>query len=112
VVGLQGHTDTVEDVVFKPASKAELASVGDDKSLRLWDTRVGDSPITTMENAHGPDHDLHCVDWSSFDPNLIATGEGYCWRLLISVMVITPFPDLLGQIMTCAVWTGGALTLV
>ena len=36
---LRGHSDTIEDVVFKPGSCEQLASVGDDHALLFWDTR-------------------------------------------------------------------------
>ena len=36
---LVGHTDEVQDVVFKPDSDSRLASVSVDKKLILWDTR-------------------------------------------------------------------------
>ena len=37
---LIGHTNSVEDVVFKPGSEHELVSVGVDKKILFWDTRV------------------------------------------------------------------------
>ena len=37
---LVGHVNSVEDVVFKPDSANELVSVGIDKKVLLWDTRV------------------------------------------------------------------------
>ena len=69
----QGHTDIVEDVVWKPDSAAELASVGDDFSLLLWDTRAGTGPAQRRLNAHGAS-DLHTVDWSGLRNDLLATG--------------------------------------
>ena len=71
---LQGHTDIVEDLVWQPGSAAELASVGDDFKLLLWDTRTGSAPAAALEKAHG-ENDLHCVDWSSLEPHLLVTGE-------------------------------------
>ena len=71
---LQGHTDTVEDVVFQPGSSSELASVADDSSLLFWDTRSGIAPVLRMAEAHGAS-DLHVVDWSSLRPELVATGK-------------------------------------
>jgi hypothetical protein len=35
----QGHTDTIEDVVFRPGNADEFCSVGDDKALIFWDAR-------------------------------------------------------------------------
>jgi len=34
--------------VFKPSSGEQLASVGDDQCLLLWDTRTGNSPATRV----------------------------------------------------------------
>lgn len=71
---LQGHGSTIEDVVFKPGSAVQLASVGDDKRVLLWDTRAGAKPATKVENAHGGDHDLHTVDWCRLREHMLATG--------------------------------------
>ncbi|CAK9144127.1 unnamed protein product [Ilex paraguariensis] len=69
----QGHEDTVEDVQFCPSSAQEFCSVGDDSCLILWDARVGSSPVVKVEKAHNAD--VHCVDWSPHDENLILTGS-------------------------------------
>lgn len=70
---LKGHESTIEDVVFKPGSKEQLASVGDDQCLLLWDTRSGTAPATRIAQAHGQ-HDLHTVDWCGLRDYMIATG--------------------------------------
>ena len=59
--------------MWQPRSAAELASVGDDYKLLFWDIRAGTSPATSLENAHG-EQDLHCVDWSSLQLELLVTG--------------------------------------
>ena len=69
----QGHRATVEDVVWKPNSATELASVGDDRGLLLWDTRAATAPALRKTDAHGT-HDLHTVDWSGLREELLATG--------------------------------------
>ena len=71
---LQGHTNVVEDLVWQPGSAAELASVGDDYKLLFWDTRAGTVPAASLEDAHGK-KDLHCVDWSSLQLELLVTGR-------------------------------------
>ena len=71
---LQGHTNVVEDLVWQPGSAAELASVGDDYKLLFWDTRAGTTPAASLEDAHGK-KDLHCVDWSSLQLELLVTGK-------------------------------------
>ncbi|XP_019442855.1 PREDICTED: WD-40 repeat-containing protein MSI4-like [Lupinus angustifolius] len=68
-----GHEDTVEDVTFCPSSAQEFCSVGDDSCLILWDARIGTTPAVKVEKAHNAD--LHCVDWSPHDVNLILTGS-------------------------------------
>ncbi|KAK9818074.1 hypothetical protein WJX72_006679 [[Myrmecia] bisecta] len=71
----KGHTATVEDVVFLPGSDDELASVGDDYNLFLWDARAGTAPAASVANAHEAGSDLHCIDWSALRPELLATGS-------------------------------------
>ena len=68
-----GHEDTVEDVTFHPNSDLQLCSVGDDSALIFWDGRKGTSPAHKVANAH--DDDLHTVDWSLLDENLVVTGS-------------------------------------
>ncbi|KAK9855790.1 hypothetical protein WJX84_011228 [Apatococcus fuscideae] len=69
---LEGHADTVEDVVWLKGSEHELASVGDDYAVILWDTRAA-GPATKIDGAHG-EKDLHCVDWNPLNTDLLATG--------------------------------------
>jgi histone-binding protein RBBP4 len=40
----KGHSDTVEDVQFRPSSMQEFCSVGDDSCLVFWDARSGHEP--------------------------------------------------------------------
>ncbi|CAL8462585.1 g2118 [Coccomyxa elongata] len=71
---LQGHTATIEDVVWRPGSRDELASVGDDYKLLLWDSRLPSArPAAAVENAHG-ETDVQCVDWSALQQELLITG--------------------------------------
>ena len=70
---LLGHSATVEDVCFCPGSATELASVGDDSALLLWDTRSGAAPVLSVSDAHGA-IDVHCVDWSGLRPECVVTG--------------------------------------
>ena len=60
--------------MWRPGSATELASVGDDYQLLLWDTHSPGAPASKVGNAHG-DNDLHCVDWSALQPELLVTGE-------------------------------------
>ena len=63
---LRGHSNTIEDIVFKPRSVEQLASVGDDHALLFWDTRVaGGVPSLRVDQAHGRNQDVQCVDWAT-----------------------------------------------
>ena len=70
---LEGHTNTVEDVCFKPENQHELVSVADDYSMLFWDTRTSTKAVDRVTNAHG-NKDLHSVDWSLVTPYLLVTG--------------------------------------
>ena len=72
-LSFRGHEDTVEDVSFHPNSDLQLCSVGDDSALIFWDGRKGTTPAHRVANAH--EDDLHTVDWSSLDENLVVTGS-------------------------------------
>ena len=73
-VRLEGHADTVEDVVFAPDSGEQLVSVGDDRQIIFWDLRAGHAPVARVKDARGAGADVHCVDWNRLDANLVATG--------------------------------------
>ncbi len=75
-MGEQGHSATIEDVVWRPGSTEELASVGDDYKLLLWDTRAQPGPAAAVEQAHGQ-QDVQCVDWSALQEHMLVTGEGW-----------------------------------
>ena len=73
-VHVQGHTATIEDVVWRPGSRDELASVGDDYMLLLWDSRLSSGrPCAAVAEAHGQT-DVQCVDWSTLQQELLVTG--------------------------------------
>ncbi|KAI8467538.1 MAG: WD40-repeat-containing domain protein [Monoraphidium minutum] len=93
---LKGHKATVEDVVFASGSGELLVSVGDDKQVLFWDTRAGAAPVMRVEAAHGPTHDVHCVDWNRLDPHMLATAGGVrCvdWNRLDPHMLATGADD-------------------
>lgn len=70
ICALQGHGSTIEDVVFKPGSKEQLASVGDDQCLLLWDTRSGNAPANRVAQVW-----LLAVVWLSTVLSLDKLGE-------------------------------------
>jgi histone-binding protein RBBP4 len=63
----------VEDICFAPDSKDVLCSVSVDKQLIFWDLRIGTSPIIKLKDVHKSD--INTVDWSTLNPNLVATGS-------------------------------------
>ena len=117
---LVGHTSSVEDLIFKPDSAHELCSVGIDKKIIFWDTRVknnkGEQPQQPKEqeavgaaslrqqkvtelnptfkllNVHKDD--INTVDWSTLNPNLIATGSN---DLKVCVIDIRKFSNSAGS---------------
>ena len=54
--------------------------MGDDWQLLLWDTNNPGAPAARVKNAHG-EADLHCVDWSPLQPELLVTGRAWHMRL-------------------------------
>lgn len=70
---LCGHSDSVEDLCFKPGSADILCSVGIDRQLLIWDLRVSTSePKMSLKDLHSSD--INTVDWSPCNESLIATG--------------------------------------
>lgn len=70
---LKGHEKTVEDVSFCPKNNFCLASVGDDRKLMIWDTRVDKYVAHEFVSTHADD--LNCVDWNWFEDYTLAIGS-------------------------------------
>jgi histone-binding protein RBBP4 len=77
----EGHTATVEDVIWAPGSDHLAASVGDDAQMLFWDARAGRAPVAVVGEAHGRHDnkgratiDIHTLDWSAVQEHLVATG--------------------------------------
>lgn len=64
----EGHESTVNDVCF--SSEFIFGSVGDDKNLILWDTRIGLSKKIKAANS-----DVLCCEFSKLNENFVAVGS-------------------------------------
>ncbi|MFI8519798.1 trypsin-like peptidase domain-containing protein [Streptomyces sp. NPDC085481] len=66
---LTGHTETVRTVVFSPNGKI-LATVGDDRTLRLWDVATGRAHMIRKEHTN----EVYSAAFSP-DGKTLATGD-------------------------------------
>ena len=70
-----GHTDVVEDVDWHHRDENLIGSVGDDKSIRIWDVRRTNATeaVHTKLNAH--DLDVNSIAFNPVNEFLFATGS-------------------------------------
>jgi len=70
-----GHTDMVEDVDWHHRDMNLVGSVGDDKSIRIWDVRKinPDRAVHCVENAH--EDDVNSIAFNPVNEFLVATGS-------------------------------------
>ena len=71
-----GHTSSVEDIHWQPQSEFTFCSVSSDKSMNIFDTRNGFSPVIKIPDAH--ENDINVMSWSHVNTNLIVTGGDDC----------------------------------
>lgn len=70
----RGHTDVVEDVDWHAKDPNMIGSVGDDRTIRLWDVRDPQAGAThTVNNAH--ETDVNCIAFNPEKEFLMATGS-------------------------------------
>jgi len=70
----KGHTDVVEDIDWHPKDPNTIGSVGDDRTVRLWDVRNPDKGATcTIVDAH--EKDINCIAFNPEKEYLFATGS-------------------------------------
>lgn len=70
----QAHTDSVMDVNWYMKHDSIFASVGDDKSLIIWDIRDQENkPVHHQTQAH--DAPVNCVGFSPSNEWILATGS-------------------------------------
>ncbi|MDT5009932.1 MAG: hypothetical protein QOH57_1549, partial [Mycobacterium sp.] len=61
---LEGHTDAVYGVAFSPVA-SQLASVSEDKQLRLWPTTAGPQDLCAKLTT-----DISHVQWQQWAPDI------------------------------------------
>lgn len=71
----KGHTDVVEDVDWHHRDMNLVGSVGDDRSVRIWDIRKENVTEAThcIHNAH--DEDVNSIAFNPVNEFLLATGS-------------------------------------
>jgi len=74
----RGHTDVVEDVDWHCRDINLFGSVGDDKTVRIWDARENDSTIAVhcIKDAHSDD--INSISFNPVNEFLFATGSADC----------------------------------
>eukprot|EP00668_Euglena_longa_P038378 GGOE01049381.1.p1 GENE.GGOE01049381.1~~GGOE01049381.1.p1 ORF type:complete len:442 (+),score=143.57 GGOE01049381.1:86-1327(+) len=69
----QGHTDVVEDVAWHPAEVNLLATVSDDRTLKVWDYR---DLKRAEHSAEAHSAEVNAVQFNPFSQFVLATGSG------------------------------------
>jgi len=71
----RGHKDMVEDVDWHHRDMNLVGSVGDDKSIRIWDVRKVNpgEAVHCVENAH--EDDVNSIAFNPVNEYLVATGS-------------------------------------
>ncbi|PWA62980.1 glutamate-rich WD repeat-containing protein 1 [Artemisia annua] len=67
-----GHTKSVEDLQWSPTEQSVFASSSVDKTIAIWDTRLGKSPATSIK-AH--DADVNVISWNRLASPMFASGS-------------------------------------
>uniref|UniRef100_A0A803MDF2 Histone-binding protein RBBP4-like N-terminal domain-containing protein n=1 Tax=Chenopodium quinoa TaxID=63459 RepID=A0A803MDF2_CHEQI len=67
-----GHTASVEDLQWSPGEDCVFASASVDKTIAIWDTRLGKSPAMSFK-AH--DADVNVISWNRLQSYMLASGS-------------------------------------
>lgn len=67
-----GHTASVEDLQWSPTEPFVFASCSVDKTIAIWDTRLGKSPAASIK-AH--DTDVNVISWNRLASCMLASGS-------------------------------------
>ena len=86
VSSLHGHTGAVDFVRFSPSSNSVLCSVSNDKTVRIWDARVGGGSSGNFNSVQTSSSSLKCVhkvDLDTVASSVEWSSDGKC--LLMSL---------------------------
>lgn len=67
-----GHAASVEDLQWSPTEASVFASASVDKTIAIWDTRLGKSAATSFK-AH--DADVNVISWNRLASCMLASGS-------------------------------------
>lgn len=71
---LAGETKpAIYAVQYAPKTRYELATAGDDRTIRFWDSRNPGKPVRSITDAHASA--VTALDYSLFNEHLVATGS-------------------------------------
>ncbi|KAJ2940811.1 hypothetical protein O0L34_g10060 [Tuta absoluta] len=84
------HRQLVRDVDFNPNRQFQLASVGDDAALNIWDYRNSKQPIFTRTD-HS--HWVWTVRYNAYHEQLLLTGSSDARALLTAAAAVCADPN-------------------
>lgn len=70
---LTGHSASIEDIIRSPTEPSVLATASADKTIKLWDLRVGSDDSQLTINAHTSD--VNVISWNTLETSQIASGS-------------------------------------
>ena len=72
-MGLQGHSDSIEDIQWSPTQDQVLATCSVDQTVKLWDLRATQLKPQMSFEAH--DCDVNVISWNPTSKFLLASGD-------------------------------------
>ncbi|XP_049879717.1 EARP and GARP complex-interacting protein 1 [Pectinophora gossypiella] len=90
------HRQLVRDLDFNPNRQFQLASVGDDAALNIWDYRNGKEPIFTRTD-HS--HWVWTVRYNAYHEQLLLTGSSDARALLTAAASVCADTDDAGPLL-------------
>ncbi|GMT00568.1 hypothetical protein PENTCL1PPCAC_22742, partial [Pristionchus entomophagus] len=70
----KGHTAVVEDVAWHVLHQSIFGSVGDDRKLMIWDTRMN-TPTKPSQTVEAHAAEVNCLSFNPYSEFILATGS-------------------------------------